>query len=154
LLRTAARDIYRSISEIDGVGFTAEVDTYIGPVGILVTDAPGEDNYVIAAGVLTGLELTHDLAAEVAHLNRKHRLGGLLLTPDLMGGWRLVFYCRLERAWLDPHASASQRMVHDILRTLPRQVFNVFWYLTRYRGLPGQPWSLSDRWWVDLVTHI
>lgn len=154
MLRTAARDIYPSISEVDGVGFTAEVPTYLGPVGILVTDASGEDDFIIAAGVMTGLELTPELATEVAHLNRKHRLSGLLLTPDLTGSWRLVYYCRLERAWLYPETPTSKRMVNDILRTLPRQVFNVFWYLTRYRGLPGEPWSLSGRWWVDLVTHI
>lgn len=85
-------------------------------VGVILTYP--NDRFIVAAIVLTDLQISTELLEGIAEVNVGLPIGCVFLS-GVEGGWLVVWKYKLLTGWLDPASGASERMLLDILANAP-----------------------------------
>lgn len=121
-------------------------------VGIYVSNIPGDTGVSFAAGMLTGLALSPELVAAVAHVNQSTRVGGVYLSNGTTD-WQVIYTCKMLKGWIDTSSRASAQMVIDTLSNMPDLV-NIRANYLQERFQPAERWPLANGWTILLLSHM
>lgn len=85
-------------------------------VGVILTYP--NDRFIVAAIVLTDLQISTELLEAITEVNVGLPIGCVFLS-SVEGGWCAIWKCKVLTDWLDPGSKVSRQMALDILANAP-----------------------------------
>lgn len=123
-------------------------------VGILMMHDQEMQYLCAGAAVLSGVTYSEDLVRELGSMNTGSQtvFGAYNLHEGQNGYWSIYYSMKLRYNWLDCTSQTNAKMLVDILSAVRQFTVRARQELEPNHG--GEPYVVSEGWWVPLLDNL